>query len=171
VIPPELFQQVGRFLGAGVLATACHWLLLVLLVEVSLLRPAVASCVGYLFAAALNYALRRRFVFRSRASHRRTMPRYLSVLTVGLGLNGGIMQLGSGVLALPYSAVQIAATGMVFAWNFMAHRLWTFREAEQRVVAGAAAVAPQGPLAGWRSRSAAHEARALQALPSGTSPG
>ena len=84
----------------------------------------------------LNYHLRRRLVFRSRRRHRRLLPRYLTVAGVGLGLNAAVMALGTGPLALPYPAAQLAATGLVLGWNFAAHRLWTFRAAP------AAAVAP-----------------------------
>ena len=124
-----LLAQAARFLAAGGTATAVHYALLVALVEPGLLPPTPATCVGYATAAALNYGLRRRFVFRSRAPHRRTLPRYLVVLGAGFGLNGGLMALGAGLLGLPYAAVQVVATGLVTAWNFAAHRLWTFREA------------------------------------------
>ena len=121
--------EACRFLGAGGLATACHYAVLTALVELGPLGPTPATCVGYASGAALNYWLRRRFVFRSRARHRSTAPRYLAVMGAGFGLNGGAMALGAGPLGLPYAAVQVVATGLVLAWNFTAHRLWTFREA------------------------------------------
>ena len=129
-----LLAQLARFLAAGGAATAVHYALLFGLVETGLLPPTPATCVGYAVAAAANYGLRRRFVFRSRAPHRRTLPRYLLVLGAGFGLNGGLMALGAGVLGLPYGAVQVVATGLVLVWNFTAHRLWTF--------GGTAAAAP-----------------------------
>ena len=129
-----LLAQLARFLAAGGAATAVHYALLFGLVETGLLPPTPATCVGYAVAAAANYGLRRRFVFRSRAPHRRTLPRYLLVLGAGFGLNGGLMALGAGVLGLPYGAVQVVATGLVLLWNFTAHRLWTF--------GGTAAAAP-----------------------------
>ena len=81
-----LLAQAARFLAAGGTATAVHYALLVALVEPGLLPPTPATCVGYATAAALNYGLRRRFVFRSRAPHRRTLPCYLAVLGAGFGL-------------------------------------------------------------------------------------
>jgi putative flippase GtrA len=132
-----LLAQAARFLAAGGAATAVHYALLVGLVELGRLPPTPATCVGYAAAAALNYGLRRCFVFRSRAPHRRTLPRYLAVLGAGFGLNGGLMALGAGVLGLPYGAVQVVATGLVLVWNFTAHRLWTF--------GGATAAAPGRP--------------------------
>ena len=124
-----LLIQACRFLGAGGLATACHYVLLLGLVQSGLLGPTPATCAGHATAAVLNYWLRRRFVFRSRAAHRCAVPRYLAVLGAGFGLNVGLMAFGTGVLGLPYGAVQLAATGLVTAWNFAGHRLWTFGEA------------------------------------------
>src|SRR4051794_36519261 len=69
-----LLAQACRFLGAGGLATACHYALLAGLVQLGLLGPTPATCAGYATAAALNYWLRRRFVFRSRAPCRATSP-------------------------------------------------------------------------------------------------
>jgi putative flippase GtrA len=121
-----LLAQVARFLAAGGAATAVHYVLLVGLVELGWLPPTPATCVSYVAAAALNYGLRCRFVFCSRAPHRRTVPRYLVVLGIGFGLNGSLMTLGAGMLGLPYGVVQVVATGLVTAWNFAAHWLWTF---------------------------------------------
>ena len=66
-------------------------------------------------------------MFRSREAHRRTVPRYLAVLGAGFGLNAAVVALGVDLLGLPVAPVQVVATGLVLAWNFTAHRLWTFR--------------------------------------------
>ncbi|HET6468411.1 MAG TPA: GtrA family protein [Geminicoccaceae bacterium] len=136
--PLALLAQAGRFLGAGGLATFCHWLLLVLFVQAELLHPAPASSLGYAVAVMLNYQLRRRFVFRSQAPHRHVLPRYVLVVAAGFALNGGIMALGTVLVAVPYLWVQAVATGMVAVWNFAAHRLWTFyeRDVPGRIAAG-----------------------------------
>lgn len=122
-----LLTQAGRFLGAGAVATGTHYGVLAALTVGGALPPVAATCLGYASAAALNYWLRRRIVFRSSQPHRRTLPRYLAVLGAGFGLNAGVVGLGTGTLALPLAPVQLAATGLVLAWNFVAHRNWTFR--------------------------------------------
>ena len=138
--------QAARFLAAGGLATACHYALLVVLVEAGLLGPTPASAAGYAAAAVLNYHLRRRLVFRSRRPHRRLLPGYLAVMAGGFGLNAAVMALGTGPLALPYPVAQVVATGLVLAWNFAAHRLWTFRAAAAAPPADAGVAGlPGGP--------------------------
>ena len=122
----DLMPELARFLGAGGLATATHYAVLGALTAGGLLPAVAATCLGYAVGAALNYWLRRRLVFRSRRPHRRALPRYLAVVAAGLGVNAGVVALGTAILALPLVPVQLAATGLVPAWNFVAHRAWTF---------------------------------------------
>src|SRR4051794_23214746 len=81
-----LLPQAGRFLAAGAVATSAHYAVLAGLLAAGLLPPVPASCLGYALAAALNYWMRRRLVFRSRRPHRRALPAYLAVLGAGFGL-------------------------------------------------------------------------------------
>lgn len=119
--------QFARFLGAGGLAVACQWALLIGLVELGVLGPVAASAIGFAFATSLSYLLRRRFVFRSRLAHRHCLPRYAAVAAVALGLTTALMALGVKLLLLPYLAVQLATSAIVTTWNFVGHRRWTFR--------------------------------------------
>jgi putative flippase GtrA len=118
----------AKFLSASGLATAFQYVLLLALVELGSAAVVPASIAAYAGGSGLNYWLRRGFVFRSRACHRRAVPRYLVVAGVGLGLTGLMMRLGVDYLSLPYPVSQVAATALVLGWNFTAHRLWTFAE-------------------------------------------
>jgi putative flippase GtrA len=118
----------AKFLSASGLATAFQYVLLLALVELGSAAVVPASIAAYAGGSGLNYWLRRGFVFRSRARHRRAVPRYLVVAGVGLGLTGLMMRLGVDYLSLPYPVLQVAATALVLGWNFTAHRLWTFAE-------------------------------------------
>lgn len=123
----ELFAQIARFLSAGGIAVAAQWLLLIALVELDLLHPVPASCLGFAAATSLSYFLRRRFVFKSRLAHRHCLPRYTAVAMAALGLTALIMTMGTHLLALPYLAAQLLTSAIVTSWNFTAHRAWTFR--------------------------------------------
>jgi putative flippase GtrA len=116
----------AKFLGASGLATAFQYALLVVLVELGGVPSVLASLAAYSGGSGLNYWLRRGFVFRSQARHRRAVPRYLVVTGIGLGLTGLMMRFGVHDLGLPYPLAQVTATGVVLGWNFTAHRLWTF---------------------------------------------
>ena len=131
-----LFSELFRFLGAGVIATAFQYTVLVILVEMTVVDPVMASTLGYIGSSSLNYVLRRNFVFRSNTAHQRAIPKFILVSLTGLALNSSLMALGVFVLEAPYLLVQVVATGIVFVWNFTAHRNWTFAKPEHGKNAG-----------------------------------
>lgn len=125
--PRALLAQIVRFLSAGGIAVICQWVLLIALVELHLLGPVAASCLGFAVATSVSYFLRRRFVFRSDLAHKDCLPRYVVVAGAALGLTWLVMTLGAHVLGLPYLAAQLLTSAVVASWNFTAHRHWTFR--------------------------------------------
>ena len=118
-----------RFAGVGVFGTAAHYLVLVLMVESLGARPVFASCAGFLVGALVNYSLNYRFTFQSNRRHRKALPRFYLVATVGFILNAVIMMWLAEKLGLPYILAQITATGLVLVWGFTANSLWTFGHA------------------------------------------
>ena len=68
---PVLARLAGRFacfLAAGALGTACHYLVLIALVELAALGAIVASSAGMLLGAFVNYVMNCHFVFRNRSA-------------------------------------------------------------------------------------------------------
>lgn len=126
VLNLDLLREGTRFLGASIVATAVQYALLVLLVEAAASDPLLAAALAFAVGAVVNYLLRRNFVFRRNTPHRRSVPRFLVVALVGVGMNSLIMLVGFKLLGLPYLISQIIATGMIFFWNFLAHRNFTF---------------------------------------------
>lgn len=122
-----LAHQFGRFLLVGGVATATHYCVLVLAVELFDTRPVFASGVGFLAGAIVNYLLNRHFTFRSDALHSAALPRFFVIAGVGLALNQGLMHVLSTRLGWPYLLAQVVATGLVLLWNFAGNSLWTFR--------------------------------------------
>jgi putative flippase GtrA len=123
-----LLTRMVSFAGAGGVATAFHYALLVSLVELGLLRPLAATSIAYALSAVLTYWLRRRFVFRSRLPHRQVVLRFLAAISAGFIVNGLVMQAGVSVLALPYGVAQLIATAVTLVLNFTVDQLWTFRD-------------------------------------------
>ena len=58
-------EQFLRFFWVGLVATAVHYLIMVLLVEGGVRPMWLASSIGFAFGAALNFVLARYFVFHS----------------------------------------------------------------------------------------------------------
>lgn len=123
-----IVAQFGLFSGVGVVGTAAHFLVLVLVVEGLRGGALQGSTAGFLIGAVVNYLLNYHFTFRSTKRHRSALPRFLLVATVGAGLNGLLMAFTLEALALNYLVCQVVATGLVLVWNFLANRQWTFGE-------------------------------------------
>jgi len=89
----------------------------------------LASAVGFVLGALVNYFLDYRYTFHSNRRHGEAIIRFFTIALVGLGLNTLIMSLAIDILSLHYLLAQVVATGLVLFWNFSRNRWWTFREA------------------------------------------
>jgi putative flippase GtrA len=117
--------KLFRFGLVGAAATALQYLILVLLVHQGLASP-TASTIGFVSSAFGSYVLNYHFTFRSRGSHGPAMLKFMTLVSVGLALNYGLMQLLTGA-GWYYLVAQVCTTGVVFLWNFIGNSLWTFR--------------------------------------------
>ena len=133
-----MLREGKRFLVASVAATLLQYALLVFLVEVVTLAALASGALAFVAGAVTNYVLRRNYVFRRDTPHRQGIPRAAVVTLMGLGMNMAIFWIALDGLGLPYLLAQAAATGMLFAWNFLAHRHWTFAPARGRLLQPAA---------------------------------
>ena len=83
----EIKREFSTFLIVGVVATACHYLLLILLVEAFDTAPVLASAAGAFLGAIVSYALNRRLTFRTKRTHTITAPRFFTVAAISLATN------------------------------------------------------------------------------------
>jgi len=121
-----LASQFSKFLLVGGFSTLLQYLILAFLVHTAGTDPVVASSIGYVLSALVNYDLNYRLTFRSRVPYFGGMVRFALVHAMGFLLNGTIMATGTKVLGLHYLVAQVAATVVVLFWNFFANRRWTF---------------------------------------------
>ena len=125
-----IIRQFIKFSGVGLIGTAVQYTALLLLVQIAGIYPVVASTIGFVMGAFVNYYLNYIYTFKSNKLHIEAMPKFFSVAAVGLFLNGVIMQLLIKYLSFQYILAQLVATGLVLLWNFGANRMWTFIEKE-----------------------------------------
>ncbi|WP_419908179.1 GtrA family protein [Hoeflea sp.] len=118
--------QFVRYGIAGGCALATHLVVLWGLHELFGVEEVLASAVGFLAAIPVNYALQHRYVFSSQRRHVTAAPRYLATTLAGLGLNTILFALATLVLAIPYLLAQVIVTVLVFLFNFLVNRHFTF---------------------------------------------
>lgn len=122
----SLWLQFGRFLSAGVIATAAHYAVLIGLVQIINSDPVIASVFGFGTGALVNYFVNYHYTFSSTQPHAATLPRFLIVALIGMILNTTAMAIQVKMLGLHYLLAQVIATLFVVMWNFTGNRLWTF---------------------------------------------
>jgi putative flippase GtrA len=123
----HLFCQFSSFAVVGVVATSSHYALLIGLVEIFGISAVPAALVGFCAGGTVSYLLNRRHVFRSNAPHEEAITRFATVAIVGFGLTYLFMSLFVEKAHIPYLLAQVVTTGIVMFWNFVAHKMWTFR--------------------------------------------
>lgn len=117
----------GRYTLIGGAATAVHYAALFILVEVAGLAAGWAAAIGVAAGAFVAYLGNRRFTFTgSRARHRRALPRFLAVATLGASVSGFVVWLGSAELGVHYLLAQVLATVVVLVTTYRLNRAWSF---------------------------------------------
>ncbi len=127
-------RQFAAFFGVGLLAAIVHYGLLVSLVEGYRLDPVRATLVGYVGGGIVSYLLNRRHTYASARPHLEAVWRFVAVAAVGFALTWAAMAFLVRGIGAPYLPAQVATTGIVLVWSFLAHKLWTFRDGPPPIV-------------------------------------
>ena len=117
--------QLARYAAVGVAATALHYLLLVLCVEVGGWQPWWASGLGAAAGGQLAYLGNRRFTFAHRGAPSVSWPRFQATALLGAVVGMGVVAVGVW-LGLHYLAAQAIATILMLLLTFALNRGWTF---------------------------------------------
>ena len=119
-------KQLYSFVGVGIAASAVHYALLVMLVQVGGLAPVPSALCGFTMGGIVSYRLNRRHTFVSDRPHEQAIWRFALVATVAFVLTYLLMRLLNEMGHMHYLIAQVATTLIVMAWTFGANRLWTF---------------------------------------------
>lgn len=123
----SIYGQFTIFVLIGATATAVHYAVLITFVEIWHIKPSVATTVGFVSSALLNYTLNRTFTFKTKLSHATALPRFTFVAICGGMINLLVVDCLLNAMSVNYLLSQVAATVAVLLCNYTAHRLWTFR--------------------------------------------
>lgn len=121
-------ERFLSFAGIGAIATAIHYVVLIVGVQFLDLAPVAASSIGFGFSAFVNYSLNRRITFHSKKAHPDALPKFLAVALVGLALNAVLLAAATEILGLNYLLAQALVTALVLIWNYSINAAWTFAE-------------------------------------------
>lgn len=80
---------------------------------------------GFLSGAINNYLMNSLWTFEQNLSWQK-LAKFLAVAVVGLALNNGIVLLLANNFGWNYNLAKLLALVVVFFWNFLANKRWTF---------------------------------------------
>lgn len=121
-----------RFIIVGGSATLLHYLIMTFLIYLIGTKADIASSTGYIISTIYNYWANSRYAFGGGHIHRRSLPRFLMVASIGLAINQIILLTGL-FFSLSIIAAQLSATALVFLWNYLVNATWTFARDNQRL--------------------------------------
>ncbi len=124
----HFFRQFLSFFGVGVVSAIMHYGLLYALVEIFFYDPVSAALAGYIAGGSVSYVLNRIFTYQSQRGHIAAGWRFGVVAIVGFVLTWLLMGLFHARLGWHYMLAQLATTGIVLVWSFLAHKYWSFKD-------------------------------------------
>ncbi|MGA7981021.1 MAG: GtrA family protein [Chromatiaceae bacterium] len=118
-----------RYLFVGGTAALLDWSLFWLLAVVLGIHYLLAACMSFIAATLLNYVLSILHVFESKArfSRNHEVALVFVVSAIGLAINQLAMLVLVGYLSFNLLLSKIAASGIVFGWNYSARAHFVFK--------------------------------------------
>ncbi len=129
----QMLRQITTFFGVGVAATLVDYSTRTAVLEIGHARPTICAMAGYIAGGCLSYYLNRAHTFETERSHSEAGWRFAAVMIVGFLLTLVFVWLFTEGLGLPHTRLVdygsfVITTGIVFVWNYLAHKFWTFAE-------------------------------------------
>jgi len=124
---PAHRYSVPMYVGAGGIATGCHYVTTITAVELFGVAPVAASAGGFVVGAIVKYCLNYFVSFRSDERHGAAVPRFAAMLAILFLLNISIFALLNQLAGLHYVVAQVATTILLIAPGYVLSRLWVFR--------------------------------------------
>ena len=119
-----LFQQFMKFGVVGVIAFFIDYGLMVALTELAGIEYLISATISFIVSVVFNYLASMRYVFTHKEglSRRREFVIFVVLSTIGLGINDGLMWVGTSLFGISYLITKIGATAIVMVFNFVTRK-------------------------------------------------
>ena len=116
------------FILVGLTALVTHWLMLVFAVSAFGVWPLAANVIGFAVAFNVSYFGHRNLTFAgaSERSHRRTLPRFLSIALAAFAVNELLYWGLLSFTALRYDIAHLLVLGTVAVGTYLFSKFWAF---------------------------------------------
>ena len=124
-------MQFMRFAVVGVINTGIDYLIywsLTRYVDFFEDEKIFATSIAFIVAATNSYFMNKFFTFRDKSKEFGSQYiKFFVVSLIGFAINAGVfwLLLQTGLFDI---AAKVLTTGVVLSWNFIANKLWTFKQ-------------------------------------------
>lgn len=125
----DRIKLFSRYLVAGGTAAACHFAILIFLIEAFAINSTLSSVAGFIVAIFVNYSLQYHWTFsiKENGNHKVIFSRYLVVTLSTLCLNAALFWILNEVLFIHYIVSQVIVSVFVLIVNFTINQCYTFK--------------------------------------------
>jgi putative flippase GtrA len=130
-----LTKTFSSYTFVGLIATATHYLILFMLVDIlQVIHPVMATVIGSICGAFVGFILNNQMVFKQPRVSVTAVGKYILLALSNCIFNAILLSLFIENLALPYLKAQLSVTFIIFVSNFFICKLWVFNNhvAKQR---------------------------------------
>lgn len=134
-IKDNIKQFISYFFVGGA-AAVVEWIMFFLFANVIMLNYILSTVLAFIFSTTTNWILGRVFTFKNSKSYKNNVGKEVFavflVSAIGLLFNMFLMYIFVTVMGfdsvIGKTVSKIAATGIVFVWNFLIRKLVVYRE-------------------------------------------
>lgn len=127
ILDPTIRRNLIRFCITGLITAIVYLLLCFLLVDVIHFSAELSGFISFIAILPLNYLLHKLWSFESRHMHRKTIPKFATVIALGMLINSVLIHLLLIELNIHYLYIQFIAMCLVIIWNFGMFKWWVFQ--------------------------------------------
>lgn len=120
-------RQFAMYVIVGAIATVVEWVMFYLGVNLLGVHYIVATCIAFIVSTLANWGCGRILLFHSEKSLLKELAQIYWVSIIGLLMNLVIMWISVELLGINKMFSKIAATGIVFFWNFLSRKFWIYK--------------------------------------------
>lgn len=126
LLSSPLIVQICRFGIVGLTAAAMHFVTVVLLVQLVMLKPLIANIYGFVAGFQISYFGHRLWTFhQTPALHRTAVPKLFLVQILNLAANETLFYIFL-LLHLPYTVALLIVLMVLPMFTFAASKWWVF---------------------------------------------
>ena len=116
-----------KYATVGFMSAVIDFSSLFILTDVVGLHYLNSATIAFILAATSNYWFNKSWTFKSSGQHRKQLPVFFTLATLGLILNNYIIYASVEQLELHYLLGKVLAATIVTFWNFFGNKYLTFR--------------------------------------------